>query len=542
MLIDLLLPTVPGLALESYLADEDVITLIMTSTCPAANCPLCGLASSRQHSHYQRSPGDLPWSQLHIRLALRVRRFFCDNPACPRSIFVERLGSAILAYARRTSRLDAQLRVLAQALGGQAGAVVVQKIGMPVSASTLLRLLRQTPEPAAATPRVLGVDDFALRKGQTYGTILVDLERHQPIDLLPDRTAETLAAWLRAHPGVEIISRDRASAYADGAAQGAPAATQVADRFHLLTNLREALQRLLERQTQELHAAAAEVAAQAAPVRTPAEPIAAEPAVPVQPEPPLETAAPPLSHRQALFAEVKQLREQGVSQREIAARLHIHRQTVRRYIHAHELPKRRPPKTVSEVRQHRAYLLQRWAEGCHNVKMLWIELKARGYSGSYASVWRALAPLIRAEAVTPSARPPTPTVQALSPRQAAWLLVLDPEKLKPEEEAYRVALQALSPLADAAQGLAQRFVNMVRDRDAQALDAWLADATASTVPELQRFAGSLRRDYAAVSAALKLPWSNGQVEGQVNRLKLIKRQMFGRAKLGLLRLRVLHPT
>jgi transposase len=275
---------------------------------------------------------------------------------------------------------------------------------------------------------------------------------------------------------------------------------------------------------------------------TTAEPNASEPAVPVQPDPQPETPAPPVSHRQAIFAEVKALREQGLSQREIAARLHLHRQTVRRYIHAHELPKHRPPKTVSAVQQHRAYLLQRWAEGCHNVKVLWAELKQRAYAGSYSSVWRALAPLIRAEAADPSSRLPKPTAQALSPRQAAWLLVLDPDKLKPEEQTCLTAPQALSPLADAAHGLAQRFVQMIHDRDVQALDAWLAEATASAVPELQRFAGSLRRDYAAVSSALKLPWSNGQVEGPVNRLKLIKRQMFGRAKLALLRLRVLLPT
>lgn len=542
MLIDLLLPNAPGLALEGYSADDDVITLIMTSTCPAANCPLCGLASSRKHSDYQRSPGDLPWSRLRIRLALRVRRFFCDNPACPRAIFVERLGSAILAYARRTSRLDAQLRVLAQALGGAAGACVIRKIGMPVSASTLLRLLRRTLEPASVTPRVLGVDDFALRKGQTYGTILVDLERHQPIDLLPDRTAETLAGWLRAHPGVAIISRDRASAYADGAAQGAPEAIQVADRFHLLTNLREALQRLLERQTKELHAAAAQIAAQSTPAVTADEANAAEPPLPVQAEPRTETPSQPLAHRQAIFAEVKALREQGLSQRKIAARLHLHRQTVRRYVYAHELPKHIPPKTVSEIQNHRAYLRQRWAEGCHNVKELWTELKHRGYTGGYSSVWRALAPLIRAAATSPDARPPELTARSLSPHQAAWLLVLDPEKLRPAEATYRTALQALSPVVDAAYPLARRFVQMIRDRDAPALDKWLADAAASPIPELQRFATSLCRDYAAVAAALKLPWSNGQVEGQINRLKLIKRQMFGRAKLDLLRVRVLHPT
>jgi transposase len=542
MLIDLLLPDVPGLTLDGFSTDDGVITLNMTSTCPTASCPLCGSASGREHSRYQRVPSDLPWSWLRIRLALQVRRFFCDNPACPRVIFVERLGSAIRAYARRTSRLNAQLCVLAQALGGQAGAAVVHKIGMPVSASTLLRLLKRMPEPERVTPRVLGVDDFALRKGQTYGTILVDLERHEPIDLLPDRTAATLATWLREHPGVAIISRDRASAYAEGATEGAPTAAQVADRFHLLTNLREALQKLLERQAQELRAAAAQVSAQPAPALPPQPTPAAEPPVALPPEPQPAAADQPLSHRQALFAEVKALAAQGLSRRQIAARLHLHRNTVRRYIYAQELPMHRPPKVHSEVQQHRAHLLQRWAAGCHNVMELWRELQGRGYAGSYSSVWRALAAQIRAEAASPGAEPPASTAQVLSPRQAAWLLVLDPEKLQPEEQAYRSALQAVSPLVDAAQGLAQRFVQMIRDRDAQALDGWLADATASPVTELQRLAASLRRDHAAVSAALKLPWSNGQTEGQVNRLKLIKRQMFGRAKLGLLRLRVLHPT
>jgi transposase len=542
MLIDLLLPTVPGLVLDGYSAGEDSMTLNMTSTCLAAACPLCGRASSREHSRYQRSPGDLPWSLRRIRLVLQVRRFFCDNPACPRVIFVERLGTAIRAYARRTSRLDTQLHMLAHALGGQAGAGVAEQIGMPVSASTLLRLLRRPAEPALPTPRALGVDDFALRKGQTYGTILVDLERHQPIDLLPDRTAETLAAWLRAHPGVEIISRDRAGAYADGAAEGAPDAVQVADRFHLLMNLRDALQKLLQSQTKELRAAAEEIPVQPIPTVAVSETVRPEPAGPVRADPDPGPVDPPVSPRQAAFAEVKRLRGEGLSQRAIADQLRISPKTVRRYLSADELPQRVMPKTVAKIRAHRPYLFQRWAEGCHNVMALWRELKARGFAGSYSSVWRALTPLIQAEPTHPNTQPAAPAVEVLTPRAASWLLILDSEKLKPEELAYRAALQGHSPLAENAQRLAQRFVNMCRDSDEPALDAWLADAIASPVPELQRFASSLRRDYDAVSAALRFKWSNGQTEGQVNRLKFLKRQMFGRAKLDLLRARVLHLT
>ncbi len=515
----------------------------MTSVTTA--CPLCHQPSRHVHSRYTRTLADLPWARIPVRLRLRVRRFFCDQTDCRRRIFSERLDPAIAAYARRTRRLEALLESLGVSLGGEAGALLSHRSGMPTSPTTLLRLLRRAAEPKLPTPRVLGVDDWAKRKRHTYGTILVDLERHRPVDLLPDREPNSLAAWLRAHPGVEIITRDRSSDYAQGAAEGAPHAVQVADRWHLLGNWRDALQRLLERHPEQLRAAAKQVAEATTlvPRETPSEATAA-PAEPdgTPPAPATESARPP-SAAEVRYAEIQALRQVGLSQRAISRKLRLHRQTVRRYFKAASMPERgRGPQCISSVHPYLEYLKRRWAEGCHSRMELWKELQQQGYHGSYSSVHRALArfPRVTTRGALPQRSGEAPR---LSAPQASWLLVRPAEDLTPQEEAKCAALLEKCSAAAVVYPLSQRFGQMVRERQAEKLEAWFAEAAVSSVPELRHFASSLRRDEAAVRAAMTLPWSNGQVEGQVNRLKTIKRQMYGRGQFDLLRRRVLyHPN
>jgi transposase len=482
-----------------------------------------------------RTLADLPWQGVAIRLQLTVRRFFCRNDTCPRKIFAEQLPPIAKRYARKTTRLNDALTLIGFAIGGQAGARVAKRLAMTTSPDTLLRRLRQSVLVEHPTPKVLGVDDWAFRKGQRYGTILVDLEKRCPVDLLADREAETLKAWLANHPGVEIISRDRAAAYAEAARKGAPQAVQIADRFHLLKNLVDAFEFFLKRQQKSIREAAKDIY----PQRIDEEPKPKRPSA-------SETSR---ERRLARYNQVKELYQQGATTLAIARQLNMHRRTVRHFIRCEEFPERlKPSKRRSGLDGFIGYIKQRWDEGCHNSSQLWREIREKGYKGSesmlrhYLAKWRLeLPPELRRYRRNEANNYPTP-IRLPSTRRMTWLLLDKVKECKEEEQALLKKLEEHYPDIASVKQLANRFFKIINGRMIKDLDGWIEEASKSSSPEMQTLAQGIIRDKAAVEAALKYEWSQGQVEGQVNKLKTIKRGMYGRAKFDLLKSRVLHAA
>lgn len=570
-----LIPSSEEISVERVERSAHTIHITLRAVTPATQCPDCSLPSTRVHSRYTRTLSDLPWGSYIIRLYLHARKFFCPVRTCPRRIFTERLPAVVAPYARRSNRLCDILRLIGFALGGEAGSRLVERLLMKASPSTLLRLVRRTSDPPDImhTPRVLGVDDFAIRKGRTYGTILVDIEQHRAIELLPDRSAQTLEKWLRDHPGVEVISRDRSTEYTKGATAAAPEATQVADRFHLLLNLRQAVERLLDRNRTQFRGIvlplpnSGSVKSQGG-VDISTLPLSAfrDP----RPRSPAEAAAQKVRRRRrrARYKQVLTLHKQGLSQREIANYLKISRTTVARYLHLDSDPTEGQRwYSPSMLDPYLAYLHERWTGGCHNGMKLWRELKEQGYPGSHSMVTRwacqqrrkqgkpmvprkpreassSSAASAASAATLPKAMATTALRTATAPaaRQLVWYVLRDPQTMaEPEQEVLPKLKVACLELAQAYE-LVQEFIKMVKNRTPDALDPWLSSVAASKLRDLENFAAGIERDKAAVVAALSLEWSNGQVEGQVNRLKMLKRQMYGRAKFDLLRKRILHRT
>jgi transposase len=377
-----------------------------------------------------------------------------------------------------------------------------------------------------------------MRKGLRYGTLICDHEQHRPIDLLDDREPDTLAAWLREHPEVEVITRDRAHCYAEGASKGAPQAIQVADRFHLMQNLRKAMARMLDHRHPQLNLAMRDTAGRDPPTKPcDAEMLNRSRGNPLPRRPTHRDAR--RNRRLEKYEQVMELHHKGMSYREIGRRLNINRETVGRYIRAGEFPERATRKYASKTDRFTDHLAQRWKEGCHNAAQLFRELEAIGFTGSYCSVRRRVAHWDRSNGGSSTARPPN--VQPPSARRSAWLLLKNPADLDNRDRAFVDALLERCSEVRAATQLAREFAAMVRREGSETLDSWIQRAWAPTVPrEIRTFATGLKSDFDAVNAGLTTVWSNGQLEGQVNRLKLIKRQMYGRANFDLLRQRVLY--
>jgi transposase len=460
---------------------------------------------------------------------------------CPQKTFVERFPDWLPVYARRTTRLTEVLRYIAFEVSAEAAHRLLRHFQIIASGDTLLRIIRQTRLPPIEAPQIVGVDDWALKKRVRYGTMVVNLQQHRVIDLLLERTAIVVSTWLKHHPSVEIVTRDRSTEYAAGITEGAPQVQQVADRWHLLLNLRQVLDRYLSTiypHLQQLPLAPQHLALlsqqRAAFRRTRSEHLATQ---------------NNREKRLAKYAEIQHLRQAGYTISQIANLLGHHWETVRKYYEATSFPERkqrRPGPSILDP--YLPYLQQRLQEGCENALQLWREIQRRGYPGSSRQVlkWLQLhrtAPAPTTPKQHTSSDPPQTSSANLLPssKQMAWLLVREPDRLTSEAVAVIEHLQQDAEIAH-VYDLAQQFGQMVKHRLADQLDPWLEQCETVNAAPVHNFALSLRQDYAAVRAALETPWSNGQTEGQVNRLKFIKRQMYGRASFDLLRLKVIYTS
>jgi transposase len=543
-LMVLLFPQLAGLELES-IEDTGEGLQITARTGTASLACSCGAVSAQVHDRYWRYPADLGCGGRPVRVGLEVRRFRCGNPACPKKTFAEQVPGLTAWYQRRTAGLRDQLEKVALALAGRAGARLAAVLGAEVSPVTMIRLIRALPDPVTGPVAVLGVDDIAKRKGHSYATVLMDMDKHQMVDMLPDREAGTFADWLRAHPGTEVVCRDRASAYARAVRDAAPYAVQVADRFHLWQNLGEAVEKTVVAALAGLNPPPpADPQAAADPQDPGASPDPAGPGLPAVPDGFRDVNGRDrrvVARHRERYAAVQELRAAGCTMAETAARLRLAPGTAARFAAADSIDELLVKATsrASILDPFKPCLNQRWNEGVRTAAVLHQEIQAQGWTGSLMTVERYLRQFRTADGRDRRARPQhtAPATAALpKPRQAARWIITRPAHLAPGDAADLARLLDASPRLAAAAAHVRSFDDMMTRRQGLLrLEDWLTRLEADDQPQLHSFARGIRRDQEAVTAGLALDYSSGALEGSNCKTKHIKRLMYGRANFDLLR-------
>lgn len=534
-----------GLEVTNIEMIDEVLTITAVSTQVHPCCPLCGTPALRVHSRYTRQVTDLPCSGQQVRLLVQVRKCFCKAPDCARKIFMERLTPFVEPWARVTQRLYQIVQILGLATGGRLGIRVTDRLGIQTTRHTILRRIMALPTEPIGQVSQIGIDDFSFRRGRKFGTIVVDLQTHKMLDVLPDRTADTSAAWMHKHPEIEIVSRDRGGDYAAAARKAAPQATQIADRFHIYKNLTEAVELTLARCRAEIRKGAFDALSDEEKkgieeLRLPTEIVSVENWKPA-PDPCTERERLTRhAERQDRYEQVATLRAQGLGNAEIARRVGLTARTLENWQKNGFPEAGRRRKRPSTFDPYARYVLSRWEQGCTNGLQIYREIKEQGYTGTEKTVYRFLVPLRRNQQVIQKAVVPHSPLQDFSAKDAVWLFVRGPAKLNEKEQATLTAICQASETARTTYQLVQEFRDMLHTRSGERLDDWLSSVKASQIRELQSFVTGVDRDKAAVVAGLTLPQNNGLVEGKVNKLKLIKRMGYGRAAFPLLRQRVLH--
>ena len=523
----------------------ETITVEACSTVRAAPCPACHRWSHRLHGRYVRRLEERPVLEQRVVLAIEVRRFKCTNANCPRRTFAENIHALAGRYQRRTRSQARALHALGHALGGEAAARLADLLGLRTSADTVLRELRRVSEhKREPSPRVVGIDDWAIARGHQYGTIIVDLERREPIEVFAGRDAIAVAAWMRVHPSIEIVARDRAGAYSEAVDLALPAAKQVSDRWHLLSNLRDNVERLLYRLGPQLRQAAQQIEVGRVTLGRRGGGLSRFNSLRSW----QRLSDQRRATRLALYERVMALRAQGCTIRGIAREFSMSSATVLKFVHAGAFPERAPKaRGPTPLDRYRDYIEERVAQGCRFPELIWLELKQRGYKGSRASVQSCVTRLLFPQGKAPLVQVPARTMPIPSARRVfgwlvGWKNLAVEEPKSADHERFVQALCKIEPVVGEVRSLAREFLGLMHRRSLRQFDRWLGRLSCCDAAEMRRFAQSLRADLPAVRAAFKLPWSNGQTEGHVNRLKLLKRQMYGRANIELLRLRVLKPN
>jgi transposase len=505
-----------GFIVEHTAIETDRIVICARAKADDGACPDCGRRSRRVRSRYWRRPTDLPLSGRRVELRVMVRRFQCDAVLCPRRIFAERFADGALApLARRTERLDHIVHHLGLALGGRPAAAFAARLMTPVSNDTLLRVVRRRARSPTDPLAVIGIDDFAWRRNHRYGTIVCDLERRRTVALLTDREQASAEDWLRGHPDIAVVARDRGGGYGEAIAKALPGAIQVADRWHLMHNASQAFLDAVRKSMRQIRRVIG--------------------AATINPD--LLTSAERLQYegylrREETNAAILALWKDGVPIKQIVKRTGHHRQTVRRIVRGERSDVFRPRQSSLEA--HLPWLDAQWEAGVRNASPLWRQLRSQGFSGSARVVAEWATRRRRADKADAQSLARTPSARTLARR-----MTTSRDNLSKSESVTIAAIEEGAPDLVEARQIINDFHAMVRTRAAAQLPAWIDRAAASLVSS---FASGVRRDIAAVHAAISSPWSNGQTEGQVTRLKLVKRQVYGRAKLDLLHARLIDAA
>lgn len=498
-----------GLIIEAIEISDGLITVVARSLLRSSTCPGCGAVSSSVHSRYVRTLADLPSHGSAGRLLLQTRRFRCRSIGCFVKIFAKRFDPSIAQrFGRRTERLEGIVHHIGLALGGRPGQRTASRLVIPVSRDTLLRVVRRRALPTDGAPRVIGIDDWAWRKGHRYGTVVCDLEQRRIIDVLPDRETATVQAWLAARPSIEIIARDRGGGYGPAGLRGRPDAVQVADRWHLMENCSSAFLGVIRNSMRDIRRVVG-TGRLDAEVMTAVE----------------RNQYEGWRRRAAANAVITGLVKAEVPIKEIMRRTGRSRKCVRAIARGDQSEVFRP--RASTLDGHLDWLSHEWDGGCRSGAELWRRLRARGYAGSLRVVAEWATRRRRDEAAELPRRCP-------SSRTIARLLMLASERLSRADLMLVTLIEAELPNLRQVRDLVERFHHMIRTGFSENLDDWIKDA--STL--LAAFTRGIVADRAAVTAAITSPWSNGQTEGQITKLKLVKRQMYGRANLDLLRARL----